>query len=49
MPGEAAVREDGIAVVRAGDDAAVELLAGRFEEDEERVLEASEIASLVTT
>ena len=32
-PGEAAVRADGVAVVRAGEDA-VELLAGRAEDDE---------------
>ena len=32
-PGEATVREDGVAVVRAGEDA-VELLAGRVEDDE---------------
>jgi methionyl-tRNA formyltransferase len=33
LPGEAAVRPDGVAVVRAGEDA-VELLAGRAEDDE---------------
>jgi methionyl-tRNA formyltransferase len=43
-PGEAAVREDGVAVVRAG-DAAVELLAGRDEEDAH--LRAPELAAVV--
>ena len=44
-PGEAAVRADGVAVVRAADDA-VELLEGRAE-DEERTLSAADIARLV--
>jgi hypothetical protein len=43
-PGEAAVRADGIAVVRAGEDA-VELLTGRGEDD--RALAASDFARLV--
>ncbi len=43
-PGEAAVREDGIAVVRAG-QGAVELLAGRTED--EAVLDASALAAWV--
>ena len=37
-PGEAAVRADGVAVVRAG-DGAVELLEGRAEDDESVLLE----------
>lgn len=45
VAGEAAVR-DGVAVVRAG-DAAVELLAGRLEDDDERALDASALADLV--
>jgi methionyl-tRNA formyltransferase len=45
-PGEAAVRGDGIAVVRAGRDA-VELLEGRAEDDETR-LDANDFARLVT-
>jgi methionyl-tRNA formyltransferase len=44
VPGEAAIRADGIAVVRAGEDA-VELLEGRGEDDEE--LPASELTALV--
>jgi methionyl-tRNA formyltransferase len=44
-PGEAAVRADGIAVVRAGEDA-VELLAGRAEDDE-TPLAASDFARIV--
>jgi methionyl-tRNA formyltransferase len=44
-PGEAAVRADGIAVVRAGQDA-VELLGGRAEDDE-TPLAASDFAELV--
>lgn len=44
VPGEAAVRQDRVAVVRAGDDA-VELLAGRSENDVP--LSASDLASLV--
>ena len=44
-PGEAAVRDDGIAVVRAGDDA-VELLEGRSE-DEETLLSADDLARIV--
>jgi len=43
-PGEATVRADGIAVVRAGDDA-VELLQGRGESEE--ILSAQAIAALV--
>lgn len=43
-PGEACVRSDGIAVVRAS-DAAVELLMGRDEDDEhERILDARALA-----
>lgn len=45
-PGEAYVREDGIAVVRAG-DGGVELLAGRIEDEEERDVGAAELAELV--
>jgi methionyl-tRNA formyltransferase len=44
-PGEAAVRADGIAVVRAGQDA-VELLAGRAEDDE-TPLASSDFAAIV--
>jgi methionyl-tRNA formyltransferase len=44
LPGEAAVRKDGIAVVRAG-DGALELLEGRGEDDEE--LSATALASAV--
>jgi methionyl-tRNA formyltransferase len=44
-PGEAAVRGDGIAVVRAADDA-LELLQGRAEDDETR-LSAEDLARLV--
>ncbi len=44
--GEASVRDDGIAVVRAGDDA-VELLAGR-DDDDDRELDAAGLASLIT-
>jgi methionyl-tRNA formyltransferase len=44
-PGEAAVRTDGVAVVRAGQDA-VELLEGRAEDDE-TPLDATELARLV--
>jgi methionyl-tRNA formyltransferase len=43
--GEAAVRSDGVAVVRAG-DTAVELLEARLDEDE-RVLTQAELARLV--
>jgi methionyl-tRNA formyltransferase len=50
-PGEAIVRDDGIAMVRAG-DGAVELLRGRTEgegdEDDERDLSAAEIAALLS-
>lgn len=47
--GEAAVREDGVAVVRAGGDSAVELLAGRLEDgDDERDLDAADLAALVS-
>jgi methionyl-tRNA formyltransferase len=44
-PGEAAVRADGVAVVRAG-EGAVELLAGR-QEDDETVLEQADLARIV--
>lgn len=44
-PGEAAVRADGVAVVRAGDDA-VELLEGRSEDEETR-LSADDLARVV--
>jgi methionyl-tRNA formyltransferase len=44
-PGDAFVRRDGVAVVRAS-DRAVELLAGRLDEDE-RDLDASALAALV--
>jgi methionyl-tRNA formyltransferase len=46
-PGEAAVRRDGIAVVRAA-DAALELLAGRAEDDE-TPLTARDLARVVET
>ena len=45
-PGEAAVRADGVAVVRAADDA-VELLVGRSDDDEP--LDASDLAVVVET
>ena len=49
-PGEAVVREDGIAIVCAG-DGAVELLRGRIDdeddEDDERDLDAAALAALV--
>jgi len=45
-PGEAAVRADGVAVVRAGEDA-VELLAGRAEDDE-TPLDGADLARIVT-
>jgi methionyl-tRNA formyltransferase len=44
-PAEAAVRKDGVAVVRAGDDA-LELLDGRGEDDQP--LSAKELAGIVT-
>jgi methionyl-tRNA formyltransferase len=44
-PGEAAVRADGVAVVRAGEDA-IELLAGRAEDDE-TPLAAGDFAAMV--
>jgi len=44
-PGEATVRADGVAVVRAG-EGAVELLQGRAEEDD-RTLDAEDFASIV--
>jgi methionyl-tRNA formyltransferase len=44
LPGEAAVRRDGVAVVRAGDDA-VELILGRDEDD--APLAATELSLLV--
>jgi methionyl-tRNA formyltransferase len=47
LPGEAVVRADGIAIVRAG-DGAVELVRGRIEEgDGERELDAPALAALV--
>jgi methionyl-tRNA formyltransferase len=46
-PGEAVVRADGIAIVRAG-DVAVELLRGRIEDEEgERELDAHALAAIV--
>lgn len=46
--GEAAVRDDGVAVVRCGEEA-VELLHGRLEDDDdERELDAVALAQLVT-
>jgi methionyl-tRNA formyltransferase len=49
-PGEAAVRADGVAVVRAADDA-LELHAGRSEgdddDDDERTLSAADLAAIV--
>jgi methionyl-tRNA formyltransferase len=46
-PGEAVVRDDGVAIVRARDHA-VELLEGRLDDDdEERVLDARAIAALI--
>jgi methionyl-tRNA formyltransferase len=45
-PGEAGVRADGVAVVRAGEDA-VELLAGRAEDDE-TPLDGTDLARIVT-
>jgi methionyl-tRNA formyltransferase len=45
-PGEAAVRPDGVAVVRAADDA-VELLEGRSE-DEETELSSADLAEIVS-
>jgi methionyl-tRNA formyltransferase len=45
VPGEAAIRADGVAVVRAGEQA-VELLEGRAEDDETR-LTASDMARIV--
>jgi len=46
-PGEAVVRADGVAIVRAG-DTSVELLRGRIEdEDGERDLDAAALAALV--
>ena len=50
-PGEACVREDGVAVVRAGRDA-VELLAGRLEEGEDDAgteLDEADLAALVAS
>ena len=44
-PGEAAVRSDGVAVVRAG-EGAVELLAGRSDEGD-RALDAADLARVV--
>ncbi len=47
-PGEAFVRDDGVAIVRAR-DGAVELLTGRAEDDEhERELDAPAIAALIS-
>ena len=46
-PGEAVVRADGLAIVRAN-DGAVELLRGRIEDDDgERELDARGLANLV--
>lgn len=45
-PGEAAVGEDGVAIVRAG-AGAVALLGGRLEEDDESELDAGALAALV--
>ena len=45
-PGEAYVRDDGIAVVRAG-DGGVELLAGRADDEDETPLDAAALAALV--
>lgn len=46
-PGEAVVRSDGIAIVRAGDDA-IELLRGRLEDEQgDRDLDTSALAALV--
>jgi methionyl-tRNA formyltransferase len=48
-PGEAAVRKDGVAIVRAA-DGAIELLAGRIDEDDdERELDVRALAALVTS
>jgi methionyl-tRNA formyltransferase len=50
-PGEAYVRSDGVAVVRAGDGGGVELLAGRIgideDADDEQDVDAEAIAALV--
>lgn len=46
-PGEAIVRADGIAVVRAR-DAGVELLRGRLEEEADRELDAQALAAIVS-
>lgn len=46
-PGEAAVRKDGIAVIRCADARAIELLEGRFEDDEsEESLDAATLGDL---
>jgi methionyl-tRNA formyltransferase len=45
-PGEAIVRDDGIAMVRTG-DGAVELLGGRSDDDDERELDARALAALI--
>lgn len=47
VAGEAAVRADGVAVVRTS-DGAVELLSGRLEADEERELDARALAAIVS-
>ncbi|MBS2012341.1 MAG: hypothetical protein JST00_05620 [Deltaproteobacteria bacterium] len=47
-PGEACVRADGVAVVRAG-RGAVEMIAGRLEDDAETELDAGDLAALVAS
>ena len=49
-PGEAFVRADGIAVVRAGSpETGVELLTGRDDDEDETALDAAALADLVTS